>query len=258
MQPGLDPLAGERVVATLYGLSAWARLGSELASRGPHRLLIAARAARAAAAGGLGVDAAEEDQIAQWFTRIVDEAIHRDGLRAAAAIWFVLVGDGQADPFELWYARCPGVAMVPEPPHGYSSDPASSPDDAPDPAEAAAFLAKLRAAAASYIRTAIAGASETDLIELRLILHATDAALEEYRPWGPSFAEGSPAHASLEAARSTLTRRQLSNADACSGLAEWAHGFAGMVVEHSLSPVFRIGAIAWFARVALRDEERAA
>jgi hypothetical protein len=55
-----------------------------------------------------------------------------------------------------------------------------------------------------------------------------------------------------------LTCRQLSNAEACSGVADWAHGFAGMVAEHAIPPVFRIGASAWLARVALRDEERAA
>jgi hypothetical protein len=93
---------------------------------------------------------------------------------------------------------------------------------------------------------------------LRKIVRADDVALEGYRPWGPDFAEGSPAAVSLESARSLLTRRQLSNAEACSGLAEWAHGFAGAVIEHALPPVFRVGAIAWFARVALRDEERAA
>ena len=50
----------------------------------------------------------------------------------------------------------------------------------------------------------------------------------------------------------------LSDAEACSGVADWAHGFAGMVAEHAIPPVFRIGASAWLARVALRDEERAA
>jgi hypothetical protein len=81
---------------------------------------------------------------------------------------------------------------------------------------------------------------------------------EAYRPWGPDFAEGSPSSASLESARSLLTRRQLSNAEACSGLADWAHGFAGAVTEHALPPVFRLGAITWFARVALSNKGRAA
>ncbi len=55
-----------------------------------------------------------------------------------------------------------------------------------------------------------------------------------------------------------LTRRRLSNTAACGGFADWAHGFAGLVAEHAIPPVFRIGAIAWLASVALRDEERAA
>jgi hypothetical protein len=54
-----------------------------------------------------------------------------------------------------------------------------------------------------------------------------------------------------------LTCRRLSNAEACSGLGNWAYGFAGMVSEHAIPPVFRIGAIAWLARVALRPDERA-
>lgn len=32
-------------------------------------------------------------------------------------------------------------------------------------------------------------------------------------------------------------------------------GFAAMVVEHELPPVFRIGAVAWLARVALQPRE---
>src|SRR5207237_9857551 len=114
-----------------------------------------------------------------------------------------------------------------------------------------------RAAAAGYVHTAIASASDADIVELRESIRAPDDALEDYRPWGIDVVDDAPSE-SLESARSTLTRRQLSNADACSGFADWAHGLAGMVAEHAIPPVFRIGAIAWLARVALRDEERAA
>jgi hypothetical protein len=52
-----------------------------------------------------------------------------------------------------------------------------------------------------------------------------------------------------------LTCRQRSNTEACSGFVDWAQGFAAMVAEHALSPVLRIGAVAWLARVALRPDE---
>jgi hypothetical protein len=258
VRPGTDRATSERIAVTLYGLNAWASLGGELAALGQHRLAIAARAARAAASGGIGVSAEEQQQIARWFTGLVEEAIRRDGLRAAAAIWFVLVGDCHADPFESWPARCPVVAEVPDPPRGYASEPGESGRVTPDPATAATFLSKLRAAAASYVHTAIACASDSDILELRKIARAADNALEGYRPWGPDLVEESPSSVSLESARSMLTRRHLSNAEACSGFADWAHGFAGAVAEHALPPVFRVGAIAWFARVALRGQERAA
>ena len=110
-------------------------------------------------------------------------------------------------------------------------------------------------------RSAARTAHELDLIELLEHSRKRDRrvcdALEDYRPWGIDFAEEAPAE-SLESARSMLTCRQLSNPEACCGVADWAHGFAGMVAEHAIPPVFRIGAIAWLARVALRDEERTA
>ena len=44
----------------------------------------------------------------------------------------------------------------------------------------------------------------------------------------------------------------------CGGFAAWAQGFVRVALDHMLSPVERIGAIAWLALVALRDEEHAA
>jgi len=128
----------------------------------------------------------------------------------------------------------------------------------PDPAEVATFLAKLRAASSRYVHTAIAGASDPDIRELREIVRGDDDTLEDYRPWGVDFSAEAPSSGALDNARSMLTCRRLSNGEACSGFADWAHGFAGIVAEHALPPVFRIGAIAWLARVALRPEEGAA
>jgi hypothetical protein len=108
------------------------------------------------------------------------------------------------------------------------------------------------------VYTAIACASEPDLRELREIARADADALEEFRPWGVDLAADAPASESLEDARSMLTYRHLSNAEACSGFADWAHGFAGMVAEHALSPVLRIGAVAWLTCVALPPEKQVA
>jgi len=269
VHPRIDPATSERIAATFYRLNVWTSLGGDLAALGQHRLAIAARAARAAASGGIGVSAEEEQQLAEWFTGIVDEAIRHGGPPAAAAIWFVLAGDSHADPFEVRPARCPMVAEVPHPPHGGPNEPGEPELDepgldepgldepgelTPDPAEVAAFLAKLRAAAAGYVHTAIACASDSDLLELRKIVCAGVDTLEDYRPWGPGFVEELLSSMSLENARSLLTRRQLSNAEACRGFADWAHGFASVVAEHAIPPVFRIGAVAWLARVALRPE----
>jgi hypothetical protein len=126
---------------------------------------------------------------------------------------------------------------------------------APDPTEAATFVAKLRAAAPGYVHTAIAYASDAEIDELGEIVRAAAHALEEYRPWGIDFTAEGPASESLADARAMLTYRHLSTAEACSGFADWAHGFAGMVAEHAIPPVFRIGAVAWLARVALRSQE---
>ena len=46
--------------------------------------------------------------------------------------------------------------------------------------------------------------------------------------------------------------------EACSGFADWADGFAGMIAEHALPPVLRIDAVAWLARVARQPAAGAA
>ena len=257
VRPGTNLEVLFQAIEQLDARMEWSKLGTSLAALGPHRLAIAGRAAAAAASGGRGMNTEEEDHIAQWFAGIVDEAIHRGGLPAAAAIWLVLAGDDHADPVAARPARCPAVAEVPNPPGDFADEPDERSEMTPAPVEVTAFFAKLRAAAAGYVHTAVACASEADIVELREIVHAADDALEDYRPWGIDFAEEAPTE-SLESARSMLTCRHLSNTEACSGVADWAHGFAGMVAEHAIPPVFRIGASAWLARVALRDEEHPA
>jgi hypothetical protein len=258
--PVTDPALVDRAkeqIAQLAALPEWSKLGTDLAARGPHRLAIAARAATAAATGGRGVSADEEDRIAQWFGGIVEEAIRRGGLPAAAAIWVVLAGDSHDDPLYGRSARCPAIAAVPPPPEVSFElgEPGAPSAVTPDPDAVAAFLTKLRAAAPGYVYTALACASGADLHDLREIMGADDHALEEFRPWGVELAAETPASELLEDARSILTCRQLSNTEACGGVADWAHGFAAMVAEHALPPVLRIGAVAWLARVALRSAD---
>jgi len=226
-------------------LAEWSRLGAELAARGPYRIAIAMHAARAAATGGSGLTFHEEEQIAAWFAGIVDEAIQRGGGsrddhdETATAIWHVLIGDWHRDPRRAYPARCPNVAAVPCP-------------------GAPAFLAALRAVAAGYAHTAIAGASAEEIDELCALLIMGEDDLEAYRPCGLVDTEDAPASELLGPALAILTLRRPTNAELCSGFAGWAQGFAQVAIEHSLSPVDRIGAIAWLARVALRAEERAA
>jgi hypothetical protein len=183
----------------------------------------------------------EEEQIALWFTGIIDEALRRgggsrdDSDETAAAIWRVLVGDWHQDPERVCLPRCPVVAQVPHP---------GTPG----------FLALLRAAAAGYVHTTVAGASADDIAELRWLLTANDDDLEAYRPWGPVETEDAPPSNLLEPALASLTLRRPTNVETCRGLGGWAQGFAQLAIEHTIPPVDRIGAIAWLARVALRDE----
>ena len=226
-------------------VAEWSRLGAELAARGPYRIAVAMHAARAAATGGGRLTFHEEEQIAVWFAGIVDEAIQRGGGSrddhdgTAAAIWHVLVGDWHRDPQRVSPARCPEVATVPCP-------------------GAPGFLASLRVAAAGYVHTVVAGASAEEISELCSLLVMGDDDLEAYRPCGLVDTEDEPASELLGPALASLTLRRPTNAELCCGFAGWARGFAQVTIEHALPPVDRIGAIAWLARVALRDEERAA
>jgi hypothetical protein len=248
---GMDQGLLDRALRQLALAPEWAQLGAELAALGPHRLPIAARVAAVAAGGGRGVTAEEEERFARWFGGVVDEAVRRGGLPAAVAIWTVLAGDSHVDGAGVRAARCPAVAEVPTPPRGFVFEPEEPGAELLDPDEVAAFLAGLRAAAPGYIYTAIACAAEDDLRDLREIAAADARALEEFRPWGVDLGAGAGAAEALEDARAMLTYRRLSSAEACSGVADWAHGFAGVVIEHALPPVLRVGAIAWLARVAL-------
>lgn len=252
--PSEEATADASVTDSQAALAEWSRLGAELSALGSHRLAVAARAAVAAASGGLGVSAEEAADLAQWFAGVVDEALLRGGLAAGVAIWLVLAGDSQDGPFDARVPRCPAVAAVLLP-LDIAGRPAALLDparQAPAPA-VAAFLAGLRAAAAGYVHTALACASPADVLELREIARVEDDALEDYRPWGVDLAEDDPASEALERARAMLTCRRLSPDEVCGGLADWARGLAGTVTEHALPPVFRIGAVAWFARVALQE-----
>jgi len=197
------------------------------------------------------MDVDEEDAIAAWFVEeCIDVAIARDGARAAASIWYVLSGDWHRDPHQARPPRCPSVAALPAPPIGYSRP-------GPHPGERE-FIGGLRTAAAGYVRTAIAGASAAEIDELRDLMGEDDPGyLDGYRPWGQILTEDVPAAEMLDRARHTLTQRHLSNDQARRGVESWSVGFAELAREHMLPPVARIGAIAWFARVALREERAA-
>jgi len=154
----------------------WSALGTELAAIGPHRIALALRVARAAAAGGAGVSPEEEQQLAAWMAGIVDLAVARGGKHAAAAIWHVLAGDFVRAPDALRPPRCPSMAALKQRPGDRD------------------FAEALRAAAPGYMRTAIAGASPDELATLRAIVSAGDATLDGFRPWGISAADDHSAH----------------------------------------------------------------
>jgi hypothetical protein len=217
----------------------WDELGQKLAAFGAHRVALALHAARTVVLGGIGVSTDEEDAIARWFAGIVDEAIDRGDEHAAGAIWFLLMGDWQRASDHHRLARCPAIAAM-----------LRSPGEL-------GFVAALRAAAPSYARTVIAGAGPDEIATLRAIVRADDAALDEWRPWGVSLVDDHPASEDLENARQILTSRHLTNRKACNGFSRWANGMASAVAEHAVPGVYRLGAIAWFAKVALVGEERA-
>ena len=225
------------------GALDWIALGAELAERGAHRVALALRVARAAATGGRNVSIEEEGQIAAWFAGVVELALRRGREDAADAIWHIWHGDFQRDPIGR-SARCPAVAIAMEAPPGDLH-----------------FVDELRAAAPGYVRTAIAGASDDEIDELRALVAADDEHLEAYRPYaavpGARTWRGYAADP-LESALAHLTRRRPTHEQITSAVAGWAYRFARLADEHTISPVRRIGAITWLARVALRDEERAA
>ena len=51
--------------------------------------------------------------------------------------------------------------------------------------------------------------------------------------------------------RAPLIARYPSSDDVYSGVCAWASGMASVAYEHAVTPVLRIGAIAWLAHVAL-------
>jgi hypothetical protein len=257
VQPGTEEEVTTRAVATLADLSQWSQLGVEIADLGEHRLKIAARAARVAAAGGLGVSAEEEAGIADWFRGIVQTAIERGGVRAARAIWFVLVSDNQRDPRGGWTPRCSALETIDVPPTRIEGIEGIEPTEV-DEQEIATWLAEFPDVAASYIHHAVACATTEDVTELRRLIHTDDDALDAiYAPEPLALAEHDP-HEAMYEAMSVLTRRRLDNAQASGALENWAFGSQNAVQEHAWEPPVRVGICAWLARVALRHEEQAA
>jgi hypothetical protein len=124
------------------------------------------------------------------------------------------------------------------------------------------FLMALRSALDGYVRTAITGASESEIAELRgLMLVRVDIIEETGRPGSRVFGtDESNGHAAdlLEPALDHLTRRKPTTAQLCSGVGSWAGAFAQIATEHTIPPVARLGAIVWLVRVALSSVERAA
>ena len=88
---------------------------------------------------------------------------------------------------------------------------------------------------------------------LREIAGADEQTLDEFRPFGTcaNLTEDRAPWEDLEDARSTLTARYPSSDDVSSGVCAWASGMASAAHEHALTPVLRVGAIAWLAHVAL-------
>lgn len=95
----------------------------------------------------------------------------------------------QSHPERVCLPCCPVVTQVPHP---------GTPG----------FLVLLRAAAAGYVHTTVAGASADDIAELRWLLIANDDDLEAYRPWGPVETEDAPPSNLLEPALAILTLRR--------------------------------------------------
>ena len=171
----------------------------------------------------------------QWLADTIDLAIARGGENAASAIWYVIAGDWQQDPSGIRPVRCPAVALV-----------EAGPGDR-------GFVAALRTHAPMYMRTVMSGASKRDVALLREFVGADEQMLDELRPFGTcaDLTEDRAAWADLEDARVALTARYPSSDDVCSGVGAWASGMASAAHAHGLTPVLRIGAIAWLARVAL-------
>lgn len=234
VEPGLVPV--ERST-DLPNLTEWTALGASLLAlpNGAHRLALAMRTARAATSGGIEIGVDEARAMEQWLADTIDLAITRGGENAASAIWYVIAGDWQPDSSAIRPARCPAVAMIEA-----------------GPGERG-FAAALRTYAPMYIRTVVSGASKRDVALLREIVGADDQMLDELRPFGASasLAEDRAPWEDLEDAHAAFTARYPSSDDVCLGVCAWASGMASAAYEHALTPVLRVGAIAWLARVAL-------
>jgi hypothetical protein len=237
----------EEQAAPTIASEEWIQLGSDLAKEpsGEHRLALALHAAEAATKGS-GMPPDEEERLVAHFVALFDRAVNltggprpgfegdprRDHNLAAETIWYVLVGDRFTT---VPWPRCPVVDAA-----GCPGDPG--------------WLEGMRAAVGGYVRTTIAGATEDDLEALRHLAAATDDEIEDYRPFASTFGEDAPRPELLVDAMADLTRRRATNAQICSGVDNWASAFELAVNEHAIPPVSRLGAIAWFVQVALREE----
>jgi hypothetical protein len=218
-------------------LTEWTALGASLLAlpNGAHRVALAMRTARAAASGGIEIGVDEARAMEQWLVDTIDLAIASGGENAASAIWYVISGDWQHDPSAIRSVRCPSAAMI------------------ETGAGERRFVAALRTHAPMYIRTVMSGASQRDVALLREIVGADEQALDELHPFGTcaNLTEDRAPWEDLEDARAILTARYPSPDDVCSGVCAWASGMAAAAHKYALTPVLRIGAIAWLARVAL-------
>jgi hypothetical protein len=238
--PSASASAPEAPTVAPPGFAEWSALGAALAARGPHRLALATRIARATTAGGADVSREEEDRLAAWFAGLVDLALERAGDHPDAR-----GGDRNPAGEALWYLLAAGDCT--------RALRAPAMDGMPCPDEAG-FVEALRTAAPGYLRAVIAGASERELAELRALVEAGDEALEPYRPLGRSFADGAPAADTGERALSLRGVTRPTHTQRCQAVAQWAAWYADLTVEHAIPPVHRVGTVAWLARVALCEE----
>ncbi len=234
----------------------WAQLGAGLAALGAHRLPDRCARAVAAAGGGRGVTAEDEEGIARWFGGVVDEAIRCGGLPAAVAIWTVLAGDSHAEPVGVRAAALPcdrrGAPAAP----GLCVRAGRAGRGAGEPDEGRASRARgrvsreaarsgggdgvhrqaLRCRAGLDVYTAIASASEDDLRDLREDHRRRRARARGVPALGRRPRRRRPGRGGARGCALDADVSPAVELESGSGFADSACGFAGMVAEHALPP----------------------